>query len=101
MGGNDPAPPPQIFRMFRRLEAAAAKLREDYGWPVLCSKLGMAAVYDGKSSRYSQHRDNEWQRHLRPRSTRARGTRKAGNGNDKNKDSDLEGAWMNFRELTM
>jgi len=89
--GGTPAPPPAIMTFFRRLEAAAVKLREVHGWPVLCSRVGMAAVYDGQGAFYSQHRDNEWQRHLRPRILPA--------GSPPGPDG--AGAWMCFRELTM
>jgi len=88
--GAGPAPPPGVSVLFRRLEAAAAELRAKFGWPLLCSRLGGGAVYDGKGACYTQHRDNEWQRHLRPRTPRALRT-----------SASREGAWMNFRELTM
>lgn len=92
--GNDPAPPEPVLRLFRRLEAAGERLRAVNGWPLLCSRLGMGAVYDGQGARYTQHRDNEWQRHLRTR-TRKRppSTQRTGGDN--------VGAWMNFREVAM
>lgn len=91
--GNEPAPPPGVMLLFRRLEAAAERLRAIHGWPVLCSRLGMGAVYDGQGACYSQHRDNEWQRHLKPRGAERHVT-------SSSRKSQV-GAWMNFRELTM
>lgn len=98
--GGEPAPPPDVMVLFRRLEAAAEELARVNGWPLLCSRLGMAAVYDGHGAAYSQHRDNEWQRHLRPRSASfdsagVKRRRKTNGG------AGEPGAWMNFRELTM
>jgi len=93
--GNEPAPPPPILRLFRRLEAAGERLRAVHGWPLLCSRLGMGAVYDGHGACYQQHRDNEWQRHLRPR------TRRRPLGNQRTGGGEPVGAWMNFREVTM
>lgn len=88
---GEPSPPPPVLKLFRRLEGAAELLRRERGWPLLCSRLGMGAVYDGRGACYRQHRDNEWQRLLRPR-TASTGSRP---------EKRPEGAWMNFRELTM
>lgn len=93
--GNDPTPPPAIEVLFRRLEAAAERLRQVHGWPLLCSRQGMGAVYDGKGACYPQHRDNEWQRHLHPLTLRPGAKRK------KSLTVEPPGAWMCFREITM
>lgn len=93
--GGAPAPPTPILLLFRRLEAAAERLRAEHGWPLLCSRLGMAAVYDGHGACYQQHRDNEWQRHLRTR------TRRRPPSKQRTASGESVGAWMNFRELTM
>eukprot|EP00929_Paragymnodinium_shiwhaense_P067039 TRINITY_DN33723_c0_g1_i1.p1 TRINITY_DN33723_c0_g1~~TRINITY_DN33723_c0_g1_i1.p1 ORF type:complete len:439 (-),score=78.60 TRINITY_DN33723_c0_g1_i1:162-1478(-) len=94
--GEEPAPPPGVYTFFRRLEAAAEQLRSKYGWPLVCSRSGMGAVYDGKGAQYKQHRDNEWQRHLKPR---ASGAPISGTGDGSSKGQ--SGAWMCYRELTM
>eukprot|EP00439_Symbiodinium_sp_Y106_P018237 s1272_g2.t1 len=100
--GGEPAPPAPILRLFKRLEAAAARLREDQGWPLLCSRLGMGAVYDGQGACYEQHRDNEWQLHLRPKTPRGLAPADVTEAKRRRLDFDAaKGAWMNFRELTM
>ncbi|CAE7312787.1 unnamed protein product [Symbiodinium microadriaticum] len=100
--GGEPAPPAPILRLFRRLEAAAARLREDQGWPLLCSRLGMGAVYDGQGACYEQHRDNEWQLHLRPKTPRGLAPADVTEAKRRRLDFDAaKGAWMNYRELTM
>eukprot|EP00434_Breviolum_minutum_P006287 symbB.v1.2.005547.t1/scaffold258.1/size251559/1 len=101
--GASPAPPAPVLRLFQRLETAAERFRSAYGWPLLCSRLGMAAVYDGKGACYEQHRDNEWQRHLTSRTPK--GLRPKTGSEAKQRRLDFgdgpSGAWMNFRELTM
>ncbi|CAJ1378872.1 unnamed protein product [Effrenium voratum] len=100
--GGEPPPPAPVLRLFRRLEAAACRLRESFGWPLLCSRLGMAAVYDGQGACYAQHRDNEWQRHLTPKVPKQAAP--SSEGEAKRRRLDFQGpigAWMNFRELTM
>lgn len=93
-----PAPPPAILALFRRLEAAGEQFCAEHKWPLLCSRLGMGAVYDGQGACYRQHRDNEWQRHLRPwLPGQAAGKRRRQHA----ADGACTGEWMNFRELTM
>eukprot|EP00927_Polykrikos_kofoidii_P071866 TRINITY_DN68067_c0_g1_i1.p1 TRINITY_DN68067_c0_g1~~TRINITY_DN68067_c0_g1_i1.p1 ORF type:complete len:488 (-),score=72.81 TRINITY_DN68067_c0_g1_i1:62-1414(-) len=101
--GGQPAPPPAIFVLLRRLEAIGEKLRAVHGWPLLCSRWGMGAVYDGKGASYSPHRDNEWQRHMKSQTpvgcdstAEISDTARRGEG-----AVTPPGAWMNFRELSM
>eukprot|EP00435_Cladocopium_sp_Y103_P063235 s16_g24.t2 len=101
--GGSPAPPGPVLLLFQRLEAAAARFRSAYGWPLLCSRLGMAAVYDGQGACYEQHRDNEWQRHLTSRTPKGLVPKSGSEAKQRRLDfGDVpSGAWMNFRELTM
>eukprot|EP00931_Biecheleriopsis_adriatica_P104864 TRINITY_DN79481_c0_g1_i1.p1 TRINITY_DN79481_c0_g1~~TRINITY_DN79481_c0_g1_i1.p1 ORF type:complete len:447 (-),score=83.02 TRINITY_DN79481_c0_g1_i1:67-1407(-) len=105
--GGEPPPPDPILTLFRRLEASAEQLRAKFGWPLMCSRLGMGAVYDGQGACYQQHRDNEWQRHLRPLTPNGLSVDLGSAGckrrrMEENSDSGKQkGAWMNFRELTM
>eukprot|EP00933_Yihiella_yeosuensis_P025381 TRINITY_DN19704_c0_g1_i1.p1 TRINITY_DN19704_c0_g1~~TRINITY_DN19704_c0_g1_i1.p1 ORF type:complete len:458 (+),score=97.89 TRINITY_DN19704_c0_g1_i1:38-1411(+) len=101
---EQPAPPEPVMLLFRRLEAAAERLREKFGWPLLCSRQGMGAVYDGQGACYSQHRDNEWQRHLKPRRpkpVKASSRDEQSSKSQRSSEVSEPGAWMCFRELTM
>ncbi|CAK8996768.1 unnamed protein product [Durusdinium trenchii] len=100
--GGAPAPPAPVLKLFHRLEVAAARLRSSFGWPLLCSRLGMAAVYDGQGACYEQHRDNEWQRHLRSRTPQGLLPKTAAEAQQRRLElGESGGAPMNFRELTM
>lgn len=57
--GDRPSCPPNMLKLYRRLEAAAAALEWPRGEQLLMPRLGMASIYDADGSRYEAHRDNE------------------------------------------
>jgi len=80
--GAQPNCPPGCLALFKRLEAAAAVLQWPDSEQLLCPRLGMAALYDGRGAYYKPHRDNEHQEastsHNKPARSR----------------------WLNYRALT-